>query len=352
MFQRLTAVTAAAVLLLTVGATTLAQSPDGSTGPAGKLKLCAAKATTSNGFDAATLEGFREQAATLGAEFAFADAEEDANTQIQQITDMITAGCSGIAVHAASAKALGDGIRNLNASIPIITFDRLVDPPYGGQDGANPRLHVGWSELDLARITGDLVAAACEGRDPCNLVLMSGVQGSSPSIFRTQGVKDAVTANPNIKLIDEQPDNWDPQNAATLTESLIAAHPQIDVIVNYNDGASLAIVEVLKQNDRFSGPNGQTQVIGNGGSQAGLASILAGEMFGTAYVGPKSYAHDAFDILKMIIEGETVETVEVCDDPDPAASPAASAGATCRPTVLLPVTMVTKDNAADYPGEW
>jgi ribose transport system substrate-binding protein len=181
---------------------------------------------------------------------------------------------------------------------------------------------------------------------------MSGVQGSSPSIFRTQGVRDAVAANPNIVLIDEQPDNWDPQNAATLTESLIAAHSDIDVMVNYNDGASLAIIEILKQNDRFEGANGQVQVIGNGGSQAGLDSIIAGEMFGTAYIGPKSYAHTAFDILKDIIDGEPVETVEVCDDPSASEGAETEAPLECRPTVLLPVTMVTAENAAEYPGEW
>jgi ribose transport system substrate-binding protein len=303
---------------------------------AAALKLCAAKATTSNGFDAGTLDGFKQEAAALGASFAFADAKEDANTQIQQLTDMITSGCSGIAVHSASAKALGDGIRNLNATIPIITFDRLVDPPYGGTSGANPRLHVGWSELDLAKITGDLVVAACKTRNPCNLILMTGVAGSSPSIFRTKGVVDAVAANPNIKMIDQQPDNWDPQGAATLTESLITKHKDIDVIVNYNDGAALAIVSTLKQNNRFQGKNGQVQVIGNGGSKAGLASISAGEMFGTAYVGPVSYAKKAFDILKDIIDGKTVTTEDVDG----------------RPTVLLPVGAVTKDNAAQYPGEW
>lgn len=298
-----------------------------------KLKLCASQATNSNPFSAAEATGFKDEAAALGADYSSAIADEDANKQLQQITDMITAGCDGIVVVASSAKAIGDGIRGLNAKIPIITADRTVDPPYGGMGGANPVLHVGWSDPKLGEITAQLVVKACEGKDPCNLIIEQGTLGSTPEIARTKAVQAAVAAHPNIKLLDMQPNNFDPGVATTLTESLIAKYPKIDVITTYNDAASLAVISVLKQNNRFDG----VKVIGNGGSKAGTESIAAGEMFGTAWVSPSGAAKVAFQALADLIKGKTPANMATVDG---------------LPTAVYDVVEVTKDNVAQYPGDW
>jgi ribose transport system substrate-binding protein len=297
-------------------------------------KICVAYHSSAATFNVVDREGKDARAKELGIEIVQADATEDADKQTQQIRDFVTAGCTGLIVQAVDATATAVAVKELaDSGIPIVTGDRFVDLPYGGPDGANPKVHVGWSDFERGKLSGAVVVKACEGKDPCRVVLEEGTAGSAPQIEITRGIEAAIADHANIKIVDRQNHNFDPSQAVTVTEALLTKYRKgdIEVIVSHDDNTAIAALEAAEAAGR-----GELAVVGSGGSKAATDAIAAGRMYGTSKISPTDYGRLAVDTIVNLMRKQPVTAVEQDG----------------RPTVQMTLIEVTKDNVADNPGEW
>ena len=68
---------------------------------------------------------------------------------------------------------------------------------------------------------------------------------------RTAGFKDGLKAYPDVKLLDTQPANWDPQLGFKVTQSLIAKHgAKIDGMWAADDAMIIGAIEAMKKAGR------------------------------------------------------------------------------------------------------
>ncbi len=322
--------------LVTIGLTSLAAivAASGSAFAAEGEKLCVAYHSSAATFNVVDRESKEATAKELGVEIVQADATEDADKQTQQIRDFVTAGCTGLIVQAVDATATGVAVKELaDSDIPIVTGDRFVDLPYGGADGPNPKVHVGWSDFERGKISGDIVVKACADKDPCQVLLEEGVAGSAPQIEITRGIEAAIADHPNVKIIDRQNNNFDPSQAVTVTEALLTKYQegQVDVIVTHDDNTAIAALESAESAGRT-----EIAVVGSGGSKAATDAIAAGRMYGTSMISPTAYGRLAVETIVHLMRHEPITAVEQDG----------------RPTVQMQLLLVTKDNVADHPGEW
>lgn len=277
--------------------------------------------------------GAQTAADELGVEVTFTDARNDAQTMNDQINTLIASGVDGIAMATVDPQANAVAVEAAaEAGIPLITSNRSVDVAYGGADGNNPRVHTGFNDIQIGEMQAQLVIDACEDVDPCNVVEQVGTLGSTPQIQRSEGLRNGLEGNDNIVIIDQRSNDFDPTKAVELTQTILQAHSDIDVITTQEDPSANAVVTVLKE----QGIGGDITVIGIGGSIDGVDAVEAGDIFGTVKVSSQDDGATSVRTLVAIIQGEAIEVDDSGD----------------RPTVIVPATLVNKENAADNPGDW
>nr|WP_300152283.1 sugar ABC transporter substrate-binding protein [Propionicimonas sp.] len=328
--------TLSAVALTACTGTTPASTESGSTGGSTeKVKLGIALPASNETFWTGWIKGAQAEADKLGAELVITDAKNDAQTMNDQVNTMIVGGIKGLAVasvHTASNKSAAQAATDAN--IPMITSNRTLDMPYGGIDGANPRVHTGFNDVQIGTMQGELLIKACEGKDPCRVALQVGTLGSSPQVDREKGLMDKIAGTPSIKIAMREANDFDPVKAADVTQTMLQKDKNVQFFLTQEDPSALAVATVLKE----QGLEGKIGVIGIGGSTAGVEAVAAGTMFGTVKVSSMEDGATSVRTLFALVQGKGSElTVDTSGE---------------RPTVVVPAMVVTKDNAAANPGDW
>lgn len=276
----------------------------------------------------------KKRAEELGVQVNFAFAEDDANKQNTQVADFATAGASGIVVAPVDIDANVVGVQQLGTSgPPVITSNRFLMTQYGGTDGANPRVHTGFSDYTVGLNSGELIVQACADKNPCNVVLEVGTLGSAPQVERERGAREALAAASNVKILAVESNDFQAPKAIELTSQLLTRFPQIDVIATQDDATAVGALQSVNE----AGRGAAIRVVGVGGSKDGIAAIVAGDLYGTVWVSPKAEGVIALEAILAIIDHEAPKDLATVEG---------------RPTVAVPIANVTSDNAAKYPGEW
>jgi ABC-type sugar transport system substrate-binding protein len=330
--KRFVVATAAGVLLLSACSAGEGGEPQANQPADGTLKIGFAVPASNQTYWTAYINSVKELSEAAGVEVTFADAKDDANAQVEQVASFVTAGVNAIVlvpVDTVGPKAAVEA--TVSSGIPLITSNRLLEMEYGGVDGAIPKIHTGFDDVTIGKVSGELLAEVCKDKDPCNVVRLTANLGSSVEQQRSGGQDEIIAANPNIKLLDSQPDNFDMNKANEITASWLQKFDKIDALICQYDEMCIAASDVIKENGRDG-----IQIVGVGGSKNGIAAVEAGNMYGTARVSAADDGKFAFETIVKIAKGEAVTTEEVNG----------------VPTVPVPVTAVNKENAADNPGDW
>ena len=321
----------AAALLALAGCSS---SASGGTSSGEKIKVGLALPAGNQTYWSAYINAAQEEAAKLGVELTVTDAKNDANSQNEQVSSLVAAGAKGISIASVDPTANKlSATTATDANIPLITGNRTLDLEYGGETGANPRLHVGFNDVEIGKKQGELVIKACENVDPCQVVMEEGTPGSTPQVQRTQGLEEAIKGSSNIKIIDKQNNDFDPTKAVEVTQTILQKHAKFDVLLTHEDPSAVAAARVLEGAGRAAG----IKVIGIGGSKDGIDAVKSGSLYGTVWLSPKQDGAFAVNSLVSIIKGESVKDLKTGGE---------------RPTVEVPTVSVTKENADQYPGEW
>ncbi len=123
---------------------------------------------------------------------------------------------------------------------------------------------------------------------------------------RMKGFKDEVAKLPGVKFVAQQ-DAWVAPTAVTVVESILTAHPEVNLIWAANEGGTVGAVTAVKN----SGKAGKVVVFGTDASEQIAEFLLNPDNILQAVTGQKP-----FDIGKMAVEsaikavkGEKVEKI-------------------------------------------
>lgn len=279
------------------------------------------------------IKGAEAEAEKLGVELTITDAKNDAQTMNDQVNTMIVSGIQGLAVASVDPTANQPTVQAANdAGIIMITSNRTLDMEYGGVGGANPIVHTGFNDYQMGGFQGDLLIQACEGIDPCRVALQVGTLGATPQVNRSAGLKDKIADQANIEIVMEETNDFDPVKAADVTQTMLQKDSDIDFILAQTDPEALAAATVLKE----QGLDTEIGVIGIGGSLEGTEAVASGKMFGTVKVSGNDDGATSVRTLAALVRGEEIPVDDSGD----------------RPTVIVEALIITKENAADNPGDW
>lgn len=170
--------------------------------------------------------GLQDQAAKFGdIALDIQDANDDTNTQINQVETFIAQNVDLIIMMPTQLEALIPVAKECNAAgIPFMTVNRLLTAKDSAKEvGVDMVTYVGADDYQGGRKQGELVKELLG--DSGNIVLIQGTLGASFAVLRQQGLVDFLAENaPGIKVVDMQASGQDPNKAIAIMQNFMQSY--------------------------------------------------------------------------------------------------------------------------------
>jgi ribose transport system substrate-binding protein len=282
------------------------------------VRVAVVMASLGNDFYVAQKEGIEAEAAKQeNAEITVSAGRSQSSTDevVGLIENAMAKDVDAIAVNGSDTKPLIPVLKRvIDADIPLVLFDAPADEldadvaSYVGTDNeAGGEAGGAWMREQLPS-GGELGVILCVAGHPVTKARLDGFKA---------GLGDA-----GVKVVATADAQCDPEKGRKAMENMISAHPDIDAVFSTSDSQSLGAVKALKA-------AGKDPVFVSFDAQA--------------------------PVVKAIMNGEVVDASVAWSAKEIGADAVRAAVAAARdePTekrTLVPVTVVDKDNAAEWEG--
>ena len=148
-------------------------------------------------------------------------AGPNAQRQIQQINAMVQQGAQAIIVYPISPTALNNAVKNAcDKGVMIIAYDAQITEPCA--------YNVSIDQEEAGRTTAEWLAKKLNGKG--DIVMITGVPGTSVDTLRTKAAKEVFAKYPDIKIVNEAVGMWSQAVARTELSKILATRnwDQID----------------------------------------------------------------------------------------------------------------------------
>jgi len=147
-------------------------------------------------------------------------AGPNATRQIQQINAMVEQGAQAIVVYPISPTALDEVVRHACARhVVIIAYDAAINEPCAYN------VHI--NQLEAGRVTAEWLAKKLDGKG--NIVVITGVPGTSVDTERTAAAKAVFAKYPGLHIIAEGIGMWSQAVARTELTKILTTHPWSEI---------------------------------------------------------------------------------------------------------------------------
>jgi ribose transport system substrate-binding protein len=147
-------------------------------------------------------------------------AGPNATRQIQQINAMVEQGAQAIVVYPISPTALNQVVRNAcNRHVVIIAYDAEITEPCAYN------VHI--DQPEAGQVTAAWLAKKLSGKG--NIVVLTGVPGTSVDIQRTAAAKAVFAKYPGIHIVAEGVGMWSQAVARTELTKILTTHPWSEI---------------------------------------------------------------------------------------------------------------------------
>ncbi|MCX4902949.1 substrate-binding domain-containing protein [Streptomyces sp. NBC_00878] len=271
----------------------------------------------------------------------YANAENDASRQRQQMMSMITKGVEVLILDAADTRALRSSIQEARqADVPVVAYDRLAEGPIsgfvtvdGGQVGRlqGEALLKAMDDRDdrVGRDDTDGMHDTVHGRD---VVMMNGDPTSPNAAWYKRGALSVIAGKVKISRSYDTLD-WRAENAHNNMSAAIAAlgPDRIDGVLAANDSIAAGVISAFKS----AGVRKLPPVTGQDADLAAVRRIIKGEQYMTVYKPFPAEADAAAAMAVALGSGEDLADIATTTTDSPTTKDI--------PSVLLTPSAVTAD---------
>ncbi|MFJ4692076.1 substrate-binding domain-containing protein [Streptomyces sp. NPDC088766] len=302
---------AAVVTVAVVGATSFLH---GGTSSTANPKVGLALSTLNNPFFVQIQSGAKAEAKKLGVDLTVTDAQNDASQQANQLQNFTSSGYDAIVVNPVDSDAAGPAVRAADkAEIPVVAVDR-------GVNKATTDALVASDNVSGGELAAKTVAEKLGGTG--KIVILQGQAGTSAARERAEGFAKGLKAYPGIRVLAQQPADFDRTKGLDVMSNLLQAHPDVQGVIAANDEMALGAIKALGSKAGKS-----VQVVGFDGTPDGLTAVGNGTLYASVAQQPSELGRIAVDNALKALQGKKVAE-----------------------TVKVPVKVVTKENVAGFSG--
>jgi ABC-type sugar transport system substrate-binding protein len=285
---------------------------------------------TNNPYCQTRLKGIQAAAKKYGFEFKVFDANFTPQTQLGQVQDAVAQGFDGyLFAPVAAAPGCTMWQRFLQPTgKPIVTLDvpMCKDPDH------TPGVAATVTMVRQAFFDAHVDEAFRSCKSECKVAAIGGFTGSDLFTVWERAIAQGKAKFPKVKVVSDQPGNYDPRVAQQVIGDALRAHPDLDLVISPWDdmtrGAEQAIVAAGKK------PGKDVRIYSTGATNVGVQRVKQGAWNETSIFLPFEESYYAAVALIMALEGKPVNAyVNEAEMP---------------PVTKLGSIYVTKQNAARF----
>ncbi|WP_027133009.1 substrate-binding domain-containing protein [Geminicoccus roseus] len=192
------------------------------------------------------------------------DGNVDVAKQNNDVRDLIARGVDAVIMSPVESAALVPASRAvMSEGLPLVVLDRDVP--------TDKTLFIGQSNVTMAEGVAEKMAEDLGGKG--KIVVITGLQGSSPAVDRNQGMLNVLADYPDIEVLVTGDGQWIREPSVPLMEDWLTAYPEIDAVFSHAEesswGAQLAIARANRCKDGIKHYTFD-------GSNAGFKAVKAG----------------------------------------------------------------------------
>ncbi len=255
-----------------------------------------------------------EKLKAAGYEVDLQFANNDVQTQLSQVENMISGGCDVLVIAAIEGSSLGEALDMAkDANIPVIAYDRLLmDSDAVSYYATFDNYKVGTVQGTYVKDTLDLDNA--EG--PFNIEFTAGDPGDNNAGFFFNGAYDVlkpyidegklVVVSGQTKFEEVATPTWGTDVAQKRAENILSTNytdKDIDVWLCSNDSTALGVENALAANY-----NGKYPIItGQDCDIENTKNMIAGKQSMSVFKDTRTLAEQVVKMVGQILKGETVD---------------------------------------------
>ena len=259
--------------------------------------------TLNNPFFIEMEAGARAAADSLGLTLLVqaAEREVDVERQMQIVENLIQRRVRVLALVPSGSRELVPAVVKANAAgIPVVVVDTRLDAAAVSAANAQLATFIGSDNVDGGRIAGAFLAERLGGRG--RVAVLEGIPGHETGDARLQGFREALSSQAGVQVVASQTANWERDQAFTVTQNLLQAHPELDAIFACNDVMALGAVEAIAA----AGRTGRIAVVGFDAQEDAQRAVQAGRMAATVAQNPREMGRLALISAARLLAGESL----------------------------------------------
>lgn len=261
-----------------------------------------AQMESNNPWRIAETKSFQDTAETCGWDLITTDAAGSAAKQVADVDSMIAQGIDVLFLPPREEKPLIPAVKKAKAAgIPVFLVDRSVDPNVvkAGEDYV---AFLGSDFVEQGAIAAEWLIENFEG-DEGIIVELEGTTGSSPANDRRQGFDERIAEDDRFEIVASQSGDFARDQGRQVMETLLQAHPDVNVVYAHNDEMALGAIQALELAGRKPGED--VTVVSIDGTRDALQAIIDGKMGVTVESSP-FFGPLACDVMQRYAAGEEI----------------------------------------------
>jgi galactofuranose transport system substrate-binding protein len=272
------------------------------TTPKKKYRIAYLTECVDNPYCLARLEGLKAAAKKYGFEYKIFDANFSPATQAKVVENAVTEGFEGYLFGPAAAQP-GCGLYNRllkPTGKPVVSIDIAMcgDPDYTPGLAATLTMQGPYHFYDML----DHAFATCKGE--CKVAAVGGFVGSDLFTYWENAIKKAAAKYPNVKVVVDEPANFDPRIALKKIQDALLAHPDISIVISSWDDMSRGVEQAVIAAGKTPGKD--VNIFSGGATKVGVDKVKSGKWASTMAYLPYQEAYYGSVALIMALDGKPI----------------------------------------------
>lgn len=228
----------------------------------------------------------------------------DSGTQVQYFNQAIAEKPALIVLAVDDTKATVVPIEQAKqAGIPVLAFDGPTDPSV-----ANDVMSVLSDNEQLGEFAAQnlIQGLKAQGRASAKIIVLTGTKSMLVTQDRMAGFSKVMATVPQYQVVSEEDANWDPTLSGQDAQQLLAKYGCAGVQGAYGmaDYMALPIIAAAKQAGCAVGGKNGLIVTSSNCFKAGIQSVQAGQLYGTATEDPVTIADQTAKYVTQFLSGQ------------------------------------------------
>ncbi|MDR1511026.1 MAG: sugar ABC transporter substrate-binding protein [Synergistaceae bacterium] len=248
------------------------------------------------------------------------DSQEKSDVELQNVQNLVSKKVAAICILPVNADSAINTVKTANdAGIPVVGWNRVIDT----KDKCKFVTQVVTDNKTGAIEAGKLAVKLLANTKNPEIAILRGTPGIDADIDRSEGFYEGIKGTPLEKtIVAEQAAEFERQKGFAVTQNILQAHPDVNLIYALNDEMALGALQALQVANKTG-----VFIIGYDGSEECVAEIANGKVTATVAQQFANLGTSAVEWAVKATEG--------------------SAGSV-EPVIAIGTEMVTAENAKGY----